>query len=162
MPKQLRSHYSFSFAILVFFASLISVAQQLPASANPRATAPGLYDPTTDPRAIVTIGQARFTVLTPQLIRMEWAADGQFEDHASLVFLNRHLPVPKFTTSVGDGGSKHTIRTEALSLEYTVAQNGNGRFGAKNLQLSLQLNGQEVFWHPGLEDKGNLQGTTRT
>jgi hypothetical protein len=28
---------------------------------------------------------------------MEWAADGKFEDHASLVFLNRKLPVPEFT-----------------------------------------------------------------
>jgi alpha-glucosidase len=61
------------------------------------ADAPGNYEPVADPRAIVTAGHARFTVLTPQLIRMEWAADGKFEDHASLVFLNRKLPVPKFT-----------------------------------------------------------------
>ena len=49
-----------------------------------------------DPKAVVVLGNARFTVLTPQLIRMEWAADGKFEDHASFVFLNRHLPVPEF------------------------------------------------------------------
>ena len=60
------------------------------------ADAPGRYDPVADPRAVVTTGHARFTVLTPQLIRMEWAADGKFEDHASFVFLNRRLPVPKF------------------------------------------------------------------
>ena len=53
-------------------------------------------NPVADPKAIVTIGNARFTVLTPQLIRMEWSADGKFEDHASLVFINRRLPVPKF------------------------------------------------------------------
>ena len=47
-------------------------------------------NPVADPKAIVTLGNARFTVLTPQLIRMEWAADGKFEDHASFVFLNRH------------------------------------------------------------------------
>jgi hypothetical protein len=39
-------------------------------------------------------GQARFTVITPQLIRMEWSENGKFEDNASLVFINRHLPVP--------------------------------------------------------------------
>jgi len=44
----------------------------------------------------VTFGKARFTVLAPELIRMEWAADGRFEDHASFVFLNRRLPVPPF------------------------------------------------------------------
>ena len=27
---------------------------------------------------------------------MEWAADGKFEDHASLVFLNRNLPSTEF------------------------------------------------------------------
>ncbi len=52
--------------------------------------------PSPIPKAVVVVGNARFTVLTPQLIRMEWSADGKFEDHASLVFINRRLPVPKF------------------------------------------------------------------
>src|ERR1700683_3086597 len=56
-------------------------------------------NPVADPKAVVTVGNARFTVLTPQLIRMEWSADGKFEDHASFVFLNRRLPVPKFQES---------------------------------------------------------------
>src|SRR5579859_1516373 len=54
-------------------------------------------DPVADPHAVVTVGNARFTVLAPQLIRLEWAGDRKFEDHASLVFLNRKLPVPQFT-----------------------------------------------------------------
>src|SRR5947209_11269503 len=61
---------------------------------------PGLYNPVADPGSMVTIGDARFTVLTPQMIRMEWASDGKFEDHPSFVFLNRRLPVPKFTHSI--------------------------------------------------------------
>ena len=44
------------------------------------------WNPVADPKAVVVEGAARFTVLTPRLIRMEWAADGNFEDHASLVF----------------------------------------------------------------------------
>ena len=56
-------------------------------------------NPVADPKAVVVVGNARFTVLTPQLIRMEWSADGKFEDHASLVFINRRLPVPKFIQS---------------------------------------------------------------
>ena len=63
-----------------------AVAPETPVADNPVA----------DPKAVVVVGNARFTVLTPQLIRMEWAADGKFEDHASFVFLNRRLPVPKF------------------------------------------------------------------
>src|ERR1035437_7456800 len=37
-------------------------------------------NPVADPKAVVPIGNARFPVLTPEMIRMEWAADGKFED----------------------------------------------------------------------------------
>ena len=123
---------------------------------------PGLYDPIADPKAIVRVGNARFTVLTPQLIRMEWAADGKFEDHASLVFLNRHLPVPKFAVSTTDGGSTHIIKTDALSLIYKIAQDSGGKIDSDNLRVDFTLNGKQMSWHPGLEDIGNLMGTTRT
>ena len=138
-------------------------AASLPRSAAAHsAQAPGLYDPIADPKAVVRIGNARFTVLTPQLIRMEWAADGKFEDHASLVFLNRHLSVPKFAVSTTDGGSTHLIKTDALSLAYKVAQDNGGKFSADNLQVDFTSNGKRVSWRPGMEDTGNLMGTTRT
>src|SRR4051812_360882 len=75
---------------------------------------PGQYNPVADPRAIVTAGPVRFTVLTPQLIRMEWAADGKFEDHASLTFLNRNLPVPEFTHEGRAENGDVLIKTSAL------------------------------------------------
>ena len=52
--------------------------------------------PVADPSAVVRNGNARFTVLTPQMIRMEWATNGVFDDRASFVFLNRRLAVPTF------------------------------------------------------------------
>lgn len=52
--------------------------------------------PKANPQAEVVMGNARFTVLTPRLVRMEWAADGKFEDKASLGIVNRNLPVPAF------------------------------------------------------------------
>src|ERR1700678_4718980 len=82
------------------------------------ADAPGGYDPVADPRAVVTTAHARFTILTPQLIRMEWAADGKFEDHASLVFLNRRLPVPEFTHESAPNGGSTVIQTSVLKLVY--------------------------------------------
>ncbi len=82
--------------LIVMLASTTARAQEME-TANGASATPGLYNPVADPKAVVTHGNARFTVLTPQLIRMEWAADGKFEDHASLVFLNRRLPVPNFT-----------------------------------------------------------------
>ena len=57
------------------------------------------YEPKADDRAVVTIGNARFTVLTSRLIRMEWAEDGNFEDRATLGVVNRDLTVPSFKVS---------------------------------------------------------------
>jgi alpha-glucosidase len=105
---------------------------------------------------VVTLGKARFTVLTPELVRMEWAADGKFEDHASFVFLNRRLPVPKFSHAVN--GDTLTIKTAALALTYKPA----GRFTSEDLSIELNVAGKPVVWHPGLTDPENLQGTTRT
>ena len=113
-------------------------------------------NPEADPRAVVEAGNARFTVLTPQLIRMEWSEDGRFEDRATLTFVNRRTPVPDF--KVRDTKSRLTITTPALTLTYT---NG-GRFSDKNLKAVFRLNGREVVWTPGTEDPQNLMGTTRT
>jgi alpha-glucosidase len=137
------------------------------AAANPlwaATTSPDRFDPVADPRAIVTAGHARFTVLTPQLIRMEWAADGKFEDHASLVFLNRRLPVTKFLQQLEamGGSSKIVIKTSALTLTYTQGEPGDGKFNADNLTITFKLNGKDVVWKPGTPDTGNLLGTTRT
>lgn len=52
-------------------------------------------NPIADPAAVVEYGNARFTVLSDRLIRMEWSSDGAFEDRASLAIVNRNLPVPK-------------------------------------------------------------------
>jgi len=120
-------------------------------------------NPVADPKAVVTIGNARFTVLTPQLIRMEWSADGKFEDHASMVFINRRLPVPKFHESVEHGMGGHsevTLSTDALTLTY--ATRGDGHFTAENLSTELTVDGKNVVWHPGDKDPENLMGTTRT
>jgi len=83
---------------LILLTILLAVQRRPPVA--PCLKASKFDNPVADPRAIVTVGHARFTVLTSRMIRMEWADDGSFEDHASLVFINRRLPVPKFTQSV--------------------------------------------------------------
>ena len=156
---------------MVVFCGVLHAAEQAAPAAEPSAPSvvslPGLYDPVADPKAIITVGNARFTVLTPQLIRMEWSANGKFEDHPSLVFLNRRLPVPKFNVTDQSMGAlqKITIQTDALELSYMRNVNASGRFDEKSLQVSFMLNGlnaKEIVWHPGMADTGNLQGTTRT
>jgi alpha-glucosidase (family GH31 glycosyl hydrolase) len=121
-------------------------------------------NPAADPRAVVEFGHARFTVLTPEMVRMEWAGDGKFEDHASFVFINRRLEVPVFEKHVvpSSGGQTLTLKTSALELKYTAANGSDGKFSAENLNVIFTVNGKASTWHPGMVDTGNLLGTTRT
>lgn len=108
-------------------------------------------NPIADPAAVVEYGNARFTVLSDRLIRMEWSSDGAFEDRASLAIVNRNLPVPKYT-SVLKGGIL-TINTGKLTMTYR-----GGRFSADNLSVKHGMG----IWRPGMSSAGNLKGTTRT
>jgi len=134
--------------IAAAFAVLLFAAAGLRAQTN---------NPAADPRAVVISGQSRFTVLTPQLIRMEWSADSHFEDHASLVFINRRMPVPSFSTR--DDSGWLVLRTQKLMLRY---KKNTGEFTPENLFVEFDLNGVQKAWRPGMEDKANLEGTIRT
>ena len=143
--------YKFSnFAIMrkisVLLVMLLCFTAQLPASAN---------DPIADPQAVVICGNARFTVLTSRMIRMEWSPDASFEDRATLAVVNRCLPVPEF--SVKKKGKGVTIKTKDLTLNYS-----GGEFTPASLTVTLKLAGKKVCWHYGDSDPENLLGTTRT
>jgi len=113
--------------------------------------------PIADPRSVVIEGNARFTILTPELIRMEWSADRSFEDRPSLVFINRRLTPPNFVTTKDTDW--RVIQTGQLKLHY----HPDGKsFSSSNLRVSFELNGKDVEWRPGMEDNGNLGGTIRT
>ena len=115
------------------------------------------YNPVADPNAVVISENIRFTVLTPGVIRMEWAEDNNFEDHATLVFVNRKLPVPEFKKQIKEGWLQ--IETEKFVLKYKL---NSGKFTDANLQIEFNMNGAKKVWKPGLENKGNLFGTIRT
>ena len=163
MRKSLRYFAVIAFVTGCSFAlnaqAPVKAVRPAPA-ASTAAQSEAVTNPVADPKAVVVLGHARFTVLTPQLIRMEWAADGKFEDHASFVFLNRRMPVPVFEENLTAGDKSVSIKTSALMLTYTPT--ADGRFTADNLSIKLTVNGKAVVWHPGLEDSENLQGTTRT
>ena len=127
------------------------------------AWAQDIGDPVADPAAVVVCGNARFTVLGSRLIRMEWAEDGQFEDRATLGVVNRKMPVPPYTTK--RSGKGVTIKTGDITLTYS----GSGKFSGDNLSVSFSMadpsskrGAKTVTWHPGLDEGGNLLGTTRT
>lgn len=114
-------------------------------------------DPKANPKAEIIVGNARFTILTPRLVRLEWNPKGQFEDRASFVFVNRNLPVPDFKTQHVNGDLH--INTGALQIRY---KENSGKFTAANLQIEFKVDGKWNTWHPGLKDTANLKGTIRT
>jgi hypothetical protein len=65
-------------------------------------------------------GHARFTVLTESLLRMEYSPVGVFEDRATTVVLNRHLPAPLYTVSYVDGVL--SLTTHRVRLVYQTGQ----------------------------------------
>ncbi len=115
------------------------------------------YDPVPHGDAVIQSGEARFTILTPRVIRMEWEEKSGFESRASLVFVNRKLPVPEFKKSVESGILQ--IKTEFLTLRYEVE---SGRFNKDNLQVEFTMDGETKLWKPGMVNRGNLKGTART
>ena len=152
-------------AIGLFVGATIGLPAEEAQGKTPPSAAPHhiasetIPNPVADPRAVVVVGKARFTVLTPEMIRMEWTVDGKFEDHASFVFINRRLPVPTFSKE--EAGKKLTLKTSALSLTYDRSVD-DGKLTPENLSVELTVNGRQVTWHPGMTDTENLEGTTRT
>jgi Glycosyl hydrolases family 31/Domain of unknown function (DUF5110) len=81
--------------------------------------------------SIVLDGMARFEVLTPTLIRMEYAVDGQFENRPTMTAVNRDLPIPRYTVTKSLGAL--TITTSALRLTYL----GVGPFTPANVTVTI-------------------------
>ena len=120
-----------------------------------------ITDPVANPKAVITCGNARFTVLTPQMIRIQYSKKGLFEDRATFGVINRRLPVPQYAQAIKDGYLE--IKTSALTLRYKVGSPIDlTRHDSQVLGITLNLNGHDVKWYPGKDDALNLKGTCRT
>jgi hypothetical protein len=121
----------------------------------------GQNNPVADPDATVISGNMRFTVLTPEMIRIEWSDTKQFEDRASFIVVNRNLPVPNYTTEKTDGFLY--IKTDKIELRYKENSNPiTNPASSSNLKITFDLNGVPTDWYPGKKDPFNLKGTLRT
>ena len=132
------------FPILIFFIFISNIQGQS-------------YQPKADVSSMIIVGNARFTLLTPQTIRMEWSENRQFEDQASLTVVNRLLPVPVFSKK--ESRSTLTIKTNELTIFY---KKDGKPFSKENLKIEFKKNGKKSYWMPGMIDSLNLMGTTRT
>ncbi len=106
---------------------------------------------------IVVGTTARFTVITPGCIRMEYSASGTFVDARSLFAVNRSARWNGFTLTRAGGTT--TIETPKLKLVYRA----DGRtFSAKNLEIIVKAATGRTRWTPGIANRHNLGGTNRT
>ena len=113
------------------------------------------FNPIPHPEAIVTVGNARFTLLTSRLLRLEHSPSGEFEDRPSQAFWYRYQPVPEYEVLEKDGRTH--ITTPHLHLTYWSTPAG---FAAETLSVTLKESG--ATWHYGQTDPDNLLGTART
>ncbi len=112
-------------------------------------------NPVANRGAVVEAGNARFTMLTPRMVRIEYSDKGVFEDQATFTVINRELPVPTFSVADKDGAI--TISGDSLTLRYV--KGSDPRKGAEALTVTLADGTQ---WYYGKPDPQNLKGTTRT
>ncbi|WP_244180982.1 TIM-barrel domain-containing protein [Amycolatopsis pretoriensis] len=82
-------------------------------------------------------GYARFEVVTPTLIRLEYAGDGRFENRLTFNAVGRGISPPAFTTDVA--GGYREIRTASLVLRY---RQNSGPFTQANLSARLLSTGR--------------------
>jgi len=107
---------------------------------------------------IMVHGNARFTVIAPDLIRMEYSQDGKFIDAPSMFAVNRDAAFTEF--GIGRPFNPLIIDTGKMLLTH----NDDGKpFHEGNLSVVIQVeNNPAVTWRPGMENTGNLGGTIRT
>lgn len=144
---------SHSFKFFVLFLSCFLTERQLYSHE--------VLNPLADSAAMVVSGKVRFTILTSQMIRIQYSSSAKFEDRATFAIVNRRLPVPEYKVEE-DNGYLY-IRTEHLTLKYK--KNSIPRVTDKaptNLSISFEMNGQTCLWYPGKDDALNLLGTHRT
>lgn len=106
----------------------------------------------------VVDGDARFTVITPTLVRMEFSRDRRFIDRRSYFAWSRDVAAPPFEVRRTPEGLK--ISTSRLRLTW---KGGQGGFNATNLSIQfLNPGGLWKTWRPGDRQTGNLGGTLKS
>lgn len=108
--------------------------------------------------ALIVVGNARFTVITPECIRIESAGtDGKFVDQRSMFAANRDARFTGF--QLKRTSTATTIDTGTIQLTYTP----DGKpVGPTNLRAKIRKGKIQATWTPGAKNPGNLGGTIRT
>ena len=115
-------------------------------------------DRSTIKSSTVVEGNARFSILTSHIIRLEYDSTQKFINDPSFVVINRNLPAVPFKKT--RRGKWLIIKTSQMELKYKT---GSGSFNDKNLQITYNQNPtHSIVWNPAMKNTENLKGTFRT
>jgi Glycosyl hydrolases family 31/Domain of unknown function (DUF5110)/Carbohydrate binding module (family 35)/Carbohydrate binding module (family 6) len=93
---------------------------------------------------IIVDGPARFEILSPGLIRLEYAGDQKFQDSTTFNMIGRNnFGRTQFSTSAKNG--IRIIQTGNVTLKYLE---GSGPFSSSNLQIALNNGSTPVVANP--------------
>ncbi|OKH26118.1 alpha-glucosidase [Hydrococcus rivularis NIES-593] len=103
----------------------------------------------------VICGTARFSALSQGLVRLEWSAEGKFENRPTVQAIARSEPIPFQEISTDSEGILH-LKTELIHITY---QPNSVPFSDVNLKITWQCGDRCGTWHPSTIDFQNLGGT---
>ncbi len=118
-----------------------------------------LYGFCTEVKNPVVIGNARFTFITPGLVRMEYALDGKFVNEPTLFAIKRDTSFRDFRIEKTTA-NHYTLSTSSMRIDYL----DNGfPFGQTNLSVHFRNQDQEKTWKIYMDtEEGNLGGAIET
>ena len=101
----------------------------------------------------IIIGHARFSLITPYLVRLEYSEDKKFEDRPTIRAINLSKPI-KIRT-LGYENNWVILEGEYVKIKYLP---GDAQFSAENLIVSWNVGSMQDEWKPGDDDFNNLGG----
>ncbi|MDX2175192.1 MAG: glycoside hydrolase family 31 protein [Candidatus Sumerlaeia bacterium] len=103
-------------------------------------------------------GNARFTVVAPECVRLEYAPDGKFTDEPSLFAIERSSRADSVAVRRDPDGAL-LIDTGRMAIRY--APDGTP-FSSTNLFVTIGGGAHPIEWNPSSRQTGNLGGTIAT
>ena len=108
----------------------------------------------------MVFGNNRLTVITPTLLRLEYATDGKFVDAPTMFAANRSSLLPMSELTVKElGNNCYEIRTAALRIWF---RNDGYPFSTSNLKVYYTLDGKEKTFTNRFVLGKNLGGPVET
>lgn len=106
----------------------------------------------------VVIDNCRFTFITENLVRLEYANEGKFLDDKTLFAYDRSHLLKDVKVEKKEN-NRYTLSTPAMRLEF---HNDGFPFGQKNLNAYFTHEGKQKHWYMASRQNRNLRGAITT